>query len=320
MAEITRDITVARQWLEKGDVVAIPTETVYGLAGNALDEKTVAKIFEIKNRPSFDPLIVHIKGLNELEKYVDEITESQISLAQKFWPGPLTLLFKKKNIIPDLVTSGIEWVGIRCPLHPLTLKLLNCLDFPLAAPSANPFGYVSPTRPEHVEQQLGNKIPCILDGGPSEVGIESTVVRVEDKKVTILREGAITKEDFENLGFAVHLTLHSTSNPTSPGQLTKHYATKVPLKLLPRSEWQKYFKNSRVAVLFFGRASEDWPVQWKRFPLSVTEDMKEAARNLFHFLRIADASDADYILAEPLPDHSLGRAINDKLIRASVQE
>ena len=172
MAAIGSDITVAKQYLIKGELVAIPTETVYGLAGNALDEKAVLSIFSVKNRPSFDPLIIHTDSLEKIHRFVSEFSDDALKLAKAFWPGPLTLLLPKKDIVPDLVTSGLDHVAVRIPDHKLTLELLSELDFPLAAPSANPFGYISPTNPNHVNAQLGEAIPYILDGGECGVGIE----------------------------------------------------------------------------------------------------------------------------------------------------
>src|SRR6478735_1162446 len=192
MAEIGKDIVLAKQLLENGDLVAIPTETVYGLAGNALSATSVAKIFSTKNRPQFDPLIVHVPSLEKAKDYVSEVPDFAKALTEKFWPGPLTLLLKKKTVIPDLVTSGLDTVGIRCPDHSLTRDLLTSLDFPLAAPSANPFGYVSPTEPSHVNEQLGQKIKYILDGGVCPVGIESTIVGFENEGPVVYRLGGLS--------------------------------------------------------------------------------------------------------------------------------
>lgn len=319
MAEITQDIGRAKYWLDRGELTAIPTETVYGLAGNALNSDALIKIFEVKNRPKFDPLIVHVKNKNEIFNYAEEIQNLQFLLAEKFWPGPLTILFKRKNCIPDLVTSGMEYVGLRCPAHPLTLNLLHVLDYPLAAPSANPFGYVSPTRPEHVNKQLGNKIPCILDGGPCEIGIESTVVKVEDDKIYILRSGGITKEELQKFGKEVILSNHSSSNPQSPGQLTRHYATFSPLKFISRDKWTDFYHKKKVVLIYFGSPSNEWPSDWKKLCLSENEDLKVAASRLFHVLREADEYNPDLILAEPLPMKGLGVAINDKLKRAQAE-
>ena len=213
MAEIGTDILKAKNLLEHGELVAIPTETVYGLAGNALNASAVAKIFSVKNRPAFDPLIVHVPNVNAVYEYVAEIPEKAYALAQRFWPGPLTLLLQKKSIIPDLVTAGLETVGVRCPDHPLTQDLLKILSFPLAAPSANPFGYVSPTTPAHVDEQLGDKIKYILDGGKCEVGIESTIVGMENGEVVVYRMGGLSTEEIESVVGNVKIQTHSSSNP-----------------------------------------------------------------------------------------------------------
>src|SRR6187551_607280 len=180
MAEIGKDIEKVKWILEQGDLVAIPTETVYGLAGNALNVAAITKIFDVKERPHFDPLIIHVPDIKGAEQYATEIQKPARALMEHFWPGPLTVLLKRKSIIPDLVTSGLDTVGVRCPKHELTQQLLSELSFPLAAPSANPFGYVSPTKPEHVDEQLGHKIKYILDGGDCKVGIESTIVGFEE--------------------------------------------------------------------------------------------------------------------------------------------
>src|SRR6478752_7357737 len=224
MAEIGTDILKAKALLEKGELVAIPTETVYGLAGNALNTSAVAKIFTAKDRPQFDPLIVHVPDLEHAKNYVEEIPDQAIALTRKFWPGPLTLLLQRKPIIPDLVTSGLPTVGIRCPDHVLTRELLKSLSFPLSAPSANPFGYISPTRPEHVNEQLGNKISYILDGGVCTVGIESTIVGFENDHAVILRMGGLSVEAIESVVGKVSVQIHSSSNPKAPGQLKNHYA------------------------------------------------------------------------------------------------
>ncbi|HNH60761.1 MAG TPA: L-threonylcarbamoyladenylate synthase, partial [Cyclobacteriaceae bacterium] len=224
MAETGVDIAKAVELLTHDELVAIPTETVYGLAGNALSRTAVTKIFSVKNRPQFDPLIVHVPNLDKANDYVAEIPEQAKKLADKFWPGPLTLLLKKKSIIPDLVTAGLDTVGIRCPDHSLTRQLLQALPFPLAAPSANPFGYVSPTKPEHVNEQLGTKIQYILDGGPCPIGIESTIVGFEDNVPVVYRMGGLSLEAIEETIGNVKLMTHSTSNPKAPGQLKSHYA------------------------------------------------------------------------------------------------
>jgi L-threonylcarbamoyladenylate synthase len=223
------ELNVAKEFLIKGELVAIPTETVYGLAGNALNEKAVLSIFEVKNRPAFDPLIIHTDSIDKVKEYVSVFPEKAQRLAEQFWPGPLTLLLPKKQIIPDLVTSGLDTVAVRIPKHPQLLELLAELSFPLAAPSANPFGYISPTNAEHVNQQLGDKIPYILDGGECEVGIESTIIGFEADDTVVYRLGGLAVEDIEKLVGPVMLMPHSTSDPKAPGMLKSHYAPRKPL-------------------------------------------------------------------------------------------
>lgn len=312
MAEIGTDIEKAIKLLTSDELVAIPTETVYGLAGNALNRSSVTKIFSVKDRPQFDPLIVHVPNLEKANDYVLNIPEAARRLAEKFWPGPLTLLLKKKSIIPDLVTAGLDTVGIRCPDHSLTRELLKRLPFPLAAPSANPFGYVSPTRPEHVDEQLGNKIQYILDGGICPVGIESTIVGFEEDQPIVYRLGGLSVEAIESVIGKVRLMTHSTSNPKAPGQLKSHYAPGKKVILGPIEDLLK--KHDRAGVLSF---SKDYKVK-NQIILSPAAKLEEAAQHLFESLRAFDKMDIDVVLAELLPDQGLGRAINDRLRRAAA--
>ena len=315
MAEIGKDIKKAKQLLESEELVAIPTETVYGLAGNALNAKSVLKIFKVKDRPEFDPLIIHVPSLFAAEKYVDHLPDIAVRLAQKFWPGPLTILLKKKHIIPDLVTSGLDTVGLRCPDHTLTRELLEALDFPLAAPSANPFGYVSPTTPQHVQDQLGQKIQYILDGGPARVGIESTIIGFEDKIPVVYRMGGLSIETLEAELGKMKVQLHSSSNPKAPGQLKSHYAPSKRIILGNIEELLQKYPAHCSSILSFERDYHS-PHQ---IILSKSGSLDEAAQNLFASLRSLDKMPADIILAELLPEEGLGRAINDRLRRASVK-
>lgn len=313
MAEIGTDIQKAKTVLTQGGLVAIPTETVYGLAANAINVTSVAKIFEVKGRPTFDPLIVHVPDLESVKSYSGEINEHAEILAKHFWPGPLTLLLKKKQIIPDLVTAGLSTVGLRCPDHPLTRNLLTRLTFPLAAPSANPFGYVSPTRPAHVEEQLGDKIDYILDGGPCKVGVESTIVGFPNGRPTVLRLGGIAVEQIEAIIGKVDVRTHSTSNPQAPGQLESHYAPRQRVVLGNIEDLMKIFAGVRYAVMSFEKRY-DIPFS---FVLSESGSLNEAAANLFQALRTLEKMPVEIILAERVPDHGLGRAINDRLKRAA---
>ncbi len=318
MAEKGQDIRLAANFLKEGKLVAIPTETVYGLAGNALNLEAVASIFETKNRPSFDPLIIHISGIGQVEKYTVGFPKPLQKLAEKFWPGPLTLLLPRKNIIPDLVTSGLDRVAVRVPDHELTLALLASLDFPLAAPSANPFGYISPTTAGHVDAQLGEKIPYILDGGPCKVGLESTIVGMEGEGVIIYRLGGLEIAEIESIVGNVKIKDHSSSNPQAPGSLESHYAPRKPFILGNLDELIPDFQSRNIdfSVLSFNRQIEEIPMA-RQFCLSEKSDLKEAAANLFAAMRQLDESGAEVILAELMPEVGLGRAINDRLKRAA---
>jgi len=296
--------------------VAIPTETVYGLAANALNEKAVLAIFEAKQRPFFDPLIIHLPSVKLVETYAELKDERLIKLANKFWPGPLTLLLPKKEIIPAIVTSGLERVAVRVPDHNLTLELLEKVNVPLAAPSANPFGYVSPTEAAHVEKQLGDKVAYILDGGTCKVGLESTIVGVEEGKVCVYRLGGLEVEEIEKCIGKVELRINISSDPKAPGQLKSHYAPKKPVIIGDINQLIKEHKGKRIAVIAFGKtdiASENITL----FNLSEKGLLQEAALNLFRYLRLADESNVELVIAGKVPDEGLGKAINDRLRRAA---
>jgi L-threonylcarbamoyladenylate synthase len=320
MAEVGVDIERAAAFLRQGQLVAIPTETVYGLAGNALDLKAVSSIFETKNRPSFDPLILHVASLEQVSPFVSEFPEKLKWLAEAFWPGPLTVLLPRKASVPDLVTSGLDRVAVRVPNHPLTLALLAQLDFPLAAPSANPFGYISPTQAGHVDTQLGTQIPYILDGGACEVGLESTIVGMEGEQVVIYRLGGLDLSKIEAVVGQVTVQAHSSSNPSAPGQLASHYAPRKPFILGDLQELvpQLIQQGKEVGVLSFSTHFPTIPADCQ-VVLSATQDLHEAAQRLFMGMRLLDESAATVILAEFVPEIGLGRAINDRLKRAAAQ-
>lgn len=313
MAEKGADIAKAIKFLEH-DVIGVPTETVYGLAANAFNPQLVAKIFEVKERPSFDPLIVHTSGFERISEFAELPAGKLRQLAEKFWPGPLTLLLPKKEIIPDIVTSGLPDVAVRIPSHPLMLDLLKSIPFPLAAPSANPFGYISPTTAQHVNDQLGNKIAYILDGGNSVVGVESTIVGEENGQVIIFRLGGLAVEQIENLIGKVAIRINNSSDPRAPGMLKSHYAPRKKLILGNVSELINKYENA--FVIRFSEYVRDYPAE-RQVLLSDTGNVSEAAVNLFAVLRMADASSAAVILAETVPDEGLGKAINDRLRRAA---
>lgn len=316
MAVIGTDINQAALFLKEGKLVAIPTETVYGLAANAFNCDAVARVFETKERPTFDPLIVHTFSLEKVTEFVTSIHPQLLKLANAFWPGPLTLLLPKKSIISDLVTSGLDTVGVRIPNHPLTLSLLSLLDFPLAAPSANPFGYISPTTALHVNNQLGAKIPYILDGGACDVGLESTIVGEEDGEIIIYRLGGLTIEAIKAIVGNVTVNLNQSSNPKAPGQLKSHYAPKKPIYIGHLSELEKQYSHKKIGVLGFGKLNISHPnVTIKN--LSPSGNYQEAAIHLFSYLRELDECDVDVIICDLLPEESLGMAINDRLQRAA---
>ncbi len=318
MAEIGTDIRKAKSLLENGELVGIPTETVYGLAGNALNVSSVAKIFQVKDRPFFDPLIIHVAAIGAMSAFVEKIPPLATKLAHAFWPGPLTLVLPRKQIIPDLVTSGIDTVGIRCPAHSLTQQLLKELSFPLAAPSANPFGYISPTKASHVNDQLGEKIQYILDGGECTIGIESTIIGFENGLPQILRMGGLSMEEIESVAGKTTVQLHSTSNPKAPGQLQSHYSPKKKLVLGDLKKLVKTYGSNQVGVLAFNELQDEIEPGHQRV-LSPTGDVIVAAQNLFSYLRELDQLNIQIILAEEVPEVGLGRAINDRLRRASVE-
>lgn len=316
MATIGNDILQAKKLLLEGELVAIPTETVYGLAANALNPEAVTQIFVVKERPSFDPLIVHVASIDQAQQFITAVPEKAIQLARHFWPGPLTLVLPKQSIIPDIVTSGLSTVGIRCPDHDLTRQLLSELPFPLAAPSANPFGYVSPTTAEHVNNQLGHKIKYILDGGPCRIGLESTIVGFENDQAVIYRRGGVSEEEISKVIGEVSYRLAS-SNPVAPGQLDSHYAPNKKFYLGDINELKKEFTGKKVGVLRF-MGNSDSSDNYKLI-LSQSGNLEEAARNLFAALRQFDQMEIEVILAEPVPDSGIGKAINDRLRRAATK-
>ncbi len=315
---IGSDLEQALAFLTAGQLVGIPTETVYGLAGNALNEAAVAEIFAVKKRPNFDPLIVHVANLGQIVDFVLDFPFAAQKLAQHFMPGPLTLLLPKKAIIPDLVTAGSDLVAIRVPAHPLTHALLEKLPFPLAAPSANPFGYISPTTAVHVVQQLGNSIPYVLDGGPCGVGVESTIVGFEGDQAIVYRKGGLPIEAIEAIIGPVQVREHSSSNPQAPGMLKSHYAPHTPFVLGDLDALITQHTQAKVGVISFQTSFSKIPPE-RQITLSPSGNFNEAAQHLFAAMRQLDAMGLDLILAEPLPEEDLGRAINDRLRRAAAR-
>jgi len=301
--------------LKKGGIVAIPTETVYGLAGNALDETVVAKIFAAKERPFFDPLIVHIAKFSDMENLVEEIPKNAKILAEKFWPGPLTIVLNKKEIVPKLTSGGLSTVAVRMPKKEIARDIIEQAGFPLAAPSANMFQHLSPTSAEHVFEQLKNRIDGIVDGGPCEIGVESTVIGFENETPVIYRPGAVTKEMIADcLGLAPKNfpLLEGCLHLHSPGLLQKHYSPNTTLILGLSNEIPP---NS--GLLAFGKLPANAGSYAKVFNLSEKANPIEAAANLYGLLHKLDSCGLDKIFAVKLPEAGLGIAINDRLTKAA---
>lgn len=315
MAFIGRDILKVQGHLRSNQLIGFPTETVYGLAGNALSEEAILKIYEVKNRPKFDPLISHVDRIGKIEALVLDFPEKARQLAEKFWPGPMTLLLPRNEKIPDLLTSGLSRAAFRIPNHPDALAILKELDFPLAAPSANPFGFVSPTSAQHVQDQLGDKIDYIFDGGECSVGIESTVIGFEGGEVIVHRLGGLSIEEIEKEVGEVRLALNKSSNPDAPGQLKKHYSPGKPVIIGDIGSLIEEHRERKVGVISF---EKDFGIN-KQIVLSPEGDLSQAAKGIFTALRTMKNSDVELIISQKFPDMGVGRAINDRLQRASVQ-
>ncbi len=317
MAEIGQDIVAAKSLLVEGKLVAIPTETVYGLAGNALDESAILEIFKVKRRPKFDPLIAHTDSIEKIKSLVTHIPDQLLELGKAFWPGPLTILLEKKAHVPDILTSGLPHIAVRIPDHPLTTSLLSSLDFPLAAPSANPFGYISPTTAQHVQDQLGDLIPYILDGGACQVGLESTILGFDAKhRPVIYRLGGMKIDDIESAIGKVRLNINVSSDPTAPGMLKSHYAPTKPLIIGRIPDLMTKYSQRRFGIITFAQHFDSVPED-RQVVLSSKGALDEAASRLFGALRQMDNSDVEMIFTEKFPEQGLGAAINDRLKRAA---
>lgn len=309
----------AARILAHGGVVAIPTETVYGLAGNAFDPKALARIFAAKGRPTFDPLIVHVADFTDLPRVVAHWPASARKLAEAFWPGPLTLVLPKHTDIPDLATSGLSTVGVRMPAHPVAREIIRLAGVPLAAPSANLFQKISPTTAQHVSDQLGGLIDGIVDGGACAIGLESTIVGFRGEQPILYRPGAITPEMLMAVVGAVerHVPTSHPGEPETaqpaPGLLERHYSPATPLLL---GNWPAELPE-RAGLLAFGTLPDCASRCASVFQLSETGDPVEAAARLYAGLRSLDAQGLDVILASPLPEAGLGIAVNDRLRRAA---
>jgi L-threonylcarbamoyladenylate synthase len=306
------NIEAAARAITGGDLVAFPTETVYGLGADAMNPTAVAKIFEAKRRPFFDPLIVHVPEPSWLERLAADIPAGAHALIDRFWPGPLTIVFLKKKDVPDIVTAGLATVAVRMPSHPAAREMIRLADTPVAAPSANPFGYLSPTTAEHVRRQLAGAVDIIIDGGPCPVGVESTIIRIEPDRTLILRHGGVTAEEIAAIAGPVE-SAPDSATPDAPGRLPSHYAPRTPVTLV-RSPGDAPGGNTGLLTL----APPDIPAKCRLVTvLSPRGDLREAAARLFEALHDMDGAGLDRIYAVEMPERGLGAAIMDRLRRAA---
>ena len=316
MSIISKDIQKAVQLLTEEQLVAIPTETVYGLAGNIFSEKAIKSIFSTKQRPFFNPLIVHIPSIKSLNGLVTHVPEKAKLLAAAFWPGSMTLVLKKSSTIPDIVTAGKGTVAVRVPDHPVTLELLRKLPFPLAAPSANPFGSISPTKPAHVENYFRNSIKMVLDGGSCANGIESTIIGFENEEPVIYRLGALALEEIEAVVGKISIKNKKEEKPDAPGMLARHYAPKTNTFLVDdvAAEIEKN-TGKKMGVLVFKSSLNNENIT--EIILSKNGSLQEAASRLYSAMHDLDSKNLDLIIAERFSEFGLGKSINDRLQRAT---
>jgi L-threonylcarbamoyladenylate synthase len=315
---ITNSIDKAAALLVAGEVVAIPTETVYGLAGNLFNPSAVEKIYTLKNRPRNNPLIVHVKDLEATLPLITEFPKPLQQLAEKYWPGPLTVLLKKSKLVPDSITAGSDFVAIRVPAHPLTKQLLEQIPFPLVAPSANPFTRISPTKAEHVEHYFGDSIPCILDGGSCSVGLESTIIGMNNNTPLLYREGVLGKLLLESLIGPIEKFNPQKNTILTPGQWPRHYAPLTKTILCKREEIMLHVKDNTGIIIYKEPLLSVNTNQ--QHILSETGSLVEAAKNLYQILHHVDKQKYETIICEMLPQEELGNTINERLKRASSSE
>jgi L-threonylcarbamoyladenylate synthase len=315
---ISTDRAAAVELLRKGEIVGLPTETVYGLAADALNPIAVAKIFEAKERPRFDPLIVHLPNEEWLERVakIDNRSHAPINkLVTRFWAGPLTLVLDRRSIVPEIVTAGLDTVAVRMSSHPVFAEIISELGKPIAAPSANRFGRISPTTAQHVLAELNGRIELIIDAGQTQHGLESTIVRLRGNTIEVLRRGPITAEQLSDFA-KVNLVASSGRKISVPGQLPSHYAPRTPLQLIDNATSFSPKNDQRVGLLAWHPRRGGLQFVAAR-NLSERQDLREAAANLFRYLRELDALGLDLIVAERVPSRGLGAVILDRLERAS---
>lgn len=313
-----RAVAEAATALRAGLLVALPTETVYGLGANALDARAVARIFEAKGRPRFDPLIVHVPDADAVGALaqIDDARVAFARLSAAFWPGPLTLVLPRRPTVPDLVTSGLPSVAVRVPRHPVTRAVLRAAGVPVAAPSANPFGYVSPTTAAHVADQLGDAVDLILDGGPCAIGLESTIVSLLDDRPTLLRPGGIPRADLEAVIGPMAEGVRVLERPLAPGQLARHYATRTPLRLVTPDALTP--APERALLVLAGPPPAGSEGYGRVLALAATGDLTATAAALFATLRTLDAAGHAGVDVLPCPLEGLGVAIMDRVRRAAI--
>jgi L-threonylcarbamoyladenylate synthase len=318
MSIISKDIKKAVQLLTEEQLVAIPTETVYGLAGNIFSEKAIKSIFSTKQRPFFNPLIVHISSVKSLSGLVTHVPKKAKLLAAAFWPGSMTLVLKKSSTIPDIITAGKGTVAVRVPDHPVTLELLRKLPFPLAAPSANPFGSISPTKPAHVENYFRNSIKMVLDGGSCANGIESTIIGFENEEPVIYRLGALPLEEIEAVVGKISIKNKKEEKPDAPGMLARHYAPKTSTFLVDDVAAEiKKNTGKKMGVLVFKSSLNNENIT--EIILSKNGSLQEAASRLYSAMHDLDSKNLDLIIAERFSEFGLGKSINDRLQRATFK-
>lgn len=314
---ITTNLTSAIEALKNEEIVAIPTETVYGLAGNAFSEVALKKIFALKRHPFNNPLIIHIPDLSILNELVIDVPDIALQLAEKFWPGPLTLVLKRKSHLSDYISAGRDTVAIRIPNHPLAMELLKNLDFPLAAPSAYPFMAISPTSAQHVEDYFQHKLALILDGGTCDSGIESTIIGFEQAGAVLLRHGSIPIHSIEHITGTLKYPKLNIINSESPGMFSKHYASKTHIYLTSEIDFElTFWVGKRIGVLLFQEQKLKMTVAQKEVLYSKGNN-SEAAQNLYAALQRLDKGNLDIIVAQLAPAFGLGITINDRLNRES---
>ncbi len=307
----------AANLIRRGGLVAFPTETVYGLGADACNPTAVARIFEVKRRPSFDPLIVHLADAASAGTYGAIPEGTARKLIARFWPGSITLVVSKSPVVPPIVTAGLDTVALRVPSHPAALALIRAAGCAIAAPSANLFGHVSPTDANHVAEQLADAVDLILDGGPCRVGIESTIISFAQEPPRILRAGGVPIEEIEKLTGRLERFTGSLDRPEAPGQMTRHYATRTPLRLIESTEAQVW-AGVKLGLLAF--TEPDHPDSYAAVEvLSKTGDLREAAANLFAALRRLDGLGLEGIVACRFPERDLGIAIMDRLRRCALR-